>query len=73
MAKYYGTMSGTGQTNAAKTGTAKTGISCQLASWDQGLKLSIWQDEGTGQAMFSLRKIPWKGKGQFKHLISGLL
>ena len=73
MAKYYGTLSGQGQTDATKTGTAKTGIFCQLASWDQSLSLRIWHDPETKQDMFSLYKMPRKGKGQTKHLISGLL
>ena len=73
MSKFYGVLSGTGQTNATKTGTAKTGIKAQLASWDQGIELRIWHDPETGQDLYSLYKMPWQGSGQAKHLMSGSL
>ena len=73
MSHFYGTLSNQGKSLATKAGTKKSGIVCILASWDQALELQIWHNPDTKGDIFMLRKIPWKGKGQRKHIISGLL
>ena len=47
MAEYYGEMWGKGKTAAKKSGTASTGITAHIRSWDYGVYVELSEDNGT--------------------------
>jgi len=73
MSYYYGTMSGQSPSSVTKTGSKSKGMSCTLASWSQGLQLSIWHNAETGQDHYLFELIPWQGQGVRKELLAGIL
>jgi hypothetical protein len=61
MAHFYGVVSGRGRTAASRVGRKTTGLQTVAASWQDAVKVRLYERDGIDYARVELT--PWRGAG----------
>ena len=61
MSHFYGTVVGQAG-EAGRRGSAKTGVKTHAASWDGAIRVELHVNDN-GQDCYTVKQVPWKGKG----------
>ena len=71
MARFYGTVKGSGVTQATRQGNDESGIKTQAASWSGAIEVFVYRNTDN-QHCYLVNQIPWKGTGKNKTISSGI-
>ncbi len=72
MAHFYGTLSGN-RGEATRCGTKKSGLVTYAAGWGGAIRVSVIQDEATGEDRFHITQERWHGAGIYEVIAEGVL
>ena len=70
MSHFYGTVRGSANNLATRTGHPNSGITTQACSWYGAIEVRVFVDE-QGSDAFEIKRIAWRGKGKREHIASG--
>lgn len=70
MSYFYGTISGQGKTRVTCTGSKKSGLMTQCASWAGAIQCEAYINN-LGMDCVRVKQIPWEGRGISKLLYNG--
>ena len=70
MSHFYGTVRGSANNLATRTGHPNSGITTQACSWYGAIEVRVFVDEKDNDA-FEIKRIAWKGKGKCESIASG--
>lgn len=72
MSHFYGTLKGA-RGRATRCGHKSSGLVTQAASWSGAVEVELRHDEATGKDRYTVRQMPWHGRGVGEVLAEGVV